>query len=265
MKLCFSTVGCPDWSFDDILSTAKDLGLQGAEIRGISDVLYAPDIPVFRPENIEKTMKKLENTGLTLPVIDSNAGLGEAGRGEAAFKEAKAYIDLAAALKAPYVRVMSTRYPDPEDCDLDIAVNLYRELCEYGQALGVLPLMETNAVLADSGKMKKFMADVNHKNAGVLWDIHHPYRFYGEAPETTVGNLGNLIKHVHIKDSVSESGKVVYKMLGYGDVPVKESLALLKTNGYDGFVSFEWVKRWNKDLQEPGIVFAHFANYMSGI
>ena len=26
MKLCFSTIGCPDWRFADIVSAAKDLG-----------------------------------------------------------------------------------------------------------------------------------------------------------------------------------------------------------------------------------------------
>ena len=37
---------------------------------------------------------------------------------------------------------------------------------------------------------------------------------------------------------------------------------MLKDGGYDGFYSLEWVKRWDTTLEEPGIVFAHFANYM---
>ncbi len=32
--------------------------------------------------------------------------------------------------------------------------------------------------------------------------------------------------------------------------------------GYVGYVSLEWVKRWNPDLQEPGVVFSHFVSYM---
>ena len=32
---------------------------------------------------------------------------------------------------------------------------------------------------------------------------------------------------------------------------------------YDGTVSLEWVKRWNPDLEEPGIVFAHFMSYIT--
>jgi fatty-acyl-CoA synthase len=41
-----------------------------------------------------------------------------------------------------------------------------------------------------------------------------------------------------------------------------DALKELKAYGYDGFVSLEWVKRWNPDLSEPGIVFPHFMNYM---
>ena len=60
-----------------------------------------------------------------------------------------------------------------------------------------------------------------------------------------------------------QNGKLQYRMMGYGDVPVFDALKLLDENGYTGFVSLEWLKRWCPDLQEPGIVFAHFASYMN--
>ena len=37
---------------------------------------------------------------------------------------------------------------------------------------------------------------------------------------------------------------------------------LLLEKGYEGYFSLEWVKRWDFTLEEPGIVFAHYANYM---
>ena len=36
----------------------------------------------------------------------------------------------------------------------------------------------------------------------------------------------------------------------------------LLEKGYEGYFSLEWVKRWDFTLEEPGIVFAHYANYM---
>ena len=50
MKLSFSTLGCPEWSFSDIVSAAKDMGYDGIEIRGVKNVMDVPRIPEFSPQ-----------------------------------------------------------------------------------------------------------------------------------------------------------------------------------------------------------------------
>ena len=57
-------------------------------------------------------------------------------------------------------------------------------------------------------------------------------------------------------------GKVQYRMMGEGDLPITEMLDALASIGYEGYVSLEWVKRWAPDLTDPGIVFPQFAHYM---
>ena len=79
----------------------------------------------------------------------------------------------------------------------------------------------------------------------------------------TVNNLGGYIKYIHVKDSVMEGDTVRYRMMGEGDLPVREALDALDKINYDGYVSLEWVKRWAPDLTDAGIVFPHFAHYMS--
>ena len=59
-----------------------------------------------------------------------------------------------------------------------------------------------------------------------------------------------------------QDGKLTYLMMGYGDVPIYDALRILDGAGYQGFVTLEWTKRWNKELQEPGIVFYHYVSYM---
>lgn len=262
MKLSFSTLGCPGWSWRVIFSSAKDIGMDGIEIRCIGSELYAPDCAEFTEENIGKTMEMLGDAGMTIPVFDSNAVLGMADKARAGLAEGKEYIDLAARTNTPYVRVMCIGVPQPEECDLELCLRLYSELCEYGASKGVTPLMETNGPLGDSAVMKEFMDRVPSENKGVLWDIHHPYRYFNETPEQTYGNIAPLLRHVHIKDSLLVDGKVSYKLLGKGDIPVKEILLLLKEKAYDGFVSLEWVKKWNPELEEAGIVLPRFANYV---
>ena len=55
MKLCFSTLGCPEWSFSDIISTACDMGYDGIEIRGVGNVI---DGRVFRNFHLRTRRKR---------------------------------------------------------------------------------------------------------------------------------------------------------------------------------------------------------------
>ena len=64
---------------------------------------------------------------------------------------------------------------------------------------------------------------------------------------------------------MNANGQVEYRMMGGGDIPNRTILNLLLQEGYDGYVSFEWTKRWNKNLLEPGIVFPQFINYVRTI
>lgn len=262
MKLSFSTLGCPRWTWDEVFATAKDLGLNGVEIRGLGNNMYAPKINEFLPENIEKTKARLEKVGLEIPILTSGAALAQKETARAAFTEAAAYIDLAAKLGTPYVRVMGTDTPRIIDGDFEEGARLYGLLCEFAKPYGVTPLIETNGKLSFSENILKFIEKSGSDNSGVLWDVHHTVRFGNEKPEQTVKILGSKIKHCHVKDSVNESE---YKMMGKGNLPLKEALDALKSINYDGFISLEWVKRWHPDLSEPGIVFAHFASYMSRI
>lgn len=262
MKLAFSTLGCPGWSWNEIYATAKDLGLQGIEVRGVGRELYAPKAKPFLPENIEATIAQLTAQNLCISMLTSGATLG-VGDTDTSITEAKAYIDLAGRLGVPFVRVMIAGKPEPvEGEDIEKCGKLYRELCDYAAPKGVSPLLETNGELASSEVMAELMRGVKAENCGVLWDIHHPYRFFEESPEETYGNIRQWVKYVHVKDSIGDAANVEYRMMGYGNVPVLDTLKLLDKGGYDGFITLEWVKRWNPDLQEPGIVFSHFSDYM---
>jgi len=154
---------------------------------------------------------------------------------------------------------------EPTNSLIGLGTKAVTELCEYGKEKGVQPLMETNGPLGSTEAMMCFMERVPSENKGVLWDIHHPYRYFGESPEVSFGRIAPLLRHVHVKDSMLVDGKVSYKLLGKGDVPVKETLLLLKSKEYDGFVSLEWVKKWNPELEEAGIVLPQFANYVRRI
>ena len=263
MKIGFSTLGCPDWTLSEILATAKDLGYNGVEIRGIASEMYAPTMKCFSDEQLDKTIQKLG--GLEIPILTSNATIATKTNIDTSVKEAMEYIELAGKIGAKYVRIMCTNRAMLDDGDFELATGYYKALAQHGKKYNVTPLMETNGMFCDSSLLKKFMDNIGESNIGVLWDIHHPYRYNRETISETVKNIGEYIKYTHIKDSVRENGTTVYKMLSNGDLPLKEAINGLKSIGYDGYVTLEWIKRWQPDLAAPGIVFARYIDSINSL
>ncbi|MDF2988687.1 MAG: sugar phosphate isomerase/epimerase [Eubacterium sp.] len=265
MKISFSTLGCPDWSWEDMLSTAKDIGFDGIEIRGIGNELYAPKAKQFTVDNIDLTKKKLDKIGIEIPCLTSASYLFDKTNIDKNIREAQDYIELAARLGTPYVRVLGDAQPQAGEVDIDFVIENLKKLSGAAKEKGVKLLLETNGVFAASKVMKAAMEKVNSESVGVLWDVHHPYRFFDESVEETFENLKDYICFIHIKDSLVVDGVIKYKMMGHGDVPIKNIIRLMKENDYKGYLSLEWVKRWCLDLEEPGIVFAHYAGYMKSM
>lgn len=263
MKISFSTLGCPEWSFPEIISVASDLGYDGIEIRGIQRELYAPDIECFTDSRqLEATKKQLKRLSLAIPCLASSCNLNF----ESDIEKAKAYVDTASALGAPYIRLLGNATPEPsDDISLKVIMPNLIEIASYAKDKSVTPLIETNGFFAKTKTLGAMFKELEDANVGILYDIHHPYRFFGEEPAYTIDNIGPFIKHVHIKDSVRDGKQIKYKIVGEGSLPVKETIRLLNGAGYTGFYSLEWVKRWDLTLEEPGIAFAHFIEYMNSL
>lgn len=264
MKISFSTLGCPRWPWSEIVITARDLGYNGVEVRGVGKDISVPSVPDFGRDKIDQTIKRLNELELKIPCLDSDCLIYIPEEKEKVFMEVEAYLALAKGLSAPYVRVFAApAVPEPTgDIDEGFVAAQAKSLAQLAGQYGVTLLLETHGIWADSKRLARLLSLVGSEHLGVLWDIHHPYRYMGESPQTTYDNIGPWLKHLHIKDSVIEDGKIRYVPCGQGDVPIKECINLLQEKNYEGFYSLEWVKRWDTTLEEPGIIFAHFINYM---
>lgn len=262
MKFAFSTLGCPDWLWEEIISAAADLGYDGVELRGIGSEIYLPDIKTFSSQKLPTIRAKLKKLHLEIPCLTTGAFLFDQDKKEAAQREVTDYLALAESLGTPYVRVLGDSSPGPGCTSVDEALveENFTELLSLAAGKGVTLLLETNGIYADSHKLRRLLEKIGHPNLAALWDIHHPFRYFHEPVAETYANLKPWIKHVHIKDSIIKNGKVQYRMLGYGDVPVADAVTKLAADGYRGYISLEWVKRWCMDLEEPGVVFSHFLN-----
>ena len=260
MKFGFSTLGCPGWLWSEIITAASDLGYDGIELRGIGNEMYLPKHNQFYIEKIPALLAKLQKIKLDIPCLTTGAFLFDAEKKESARAEVVDYLELATKLQAPYIRVLGDANPEPGPVDEALVEENLLYLLPLAAEKKVTLLLETNGIYASSSKLLALMEKINHPNLAVLWDIHHPYRFQNEPVAQTYKALKQWIKHVHVKDSIFSQGKVQYRMLGSGDIPVAEAVALLSADQYSGYLVLEWVKRWNMDLEEPGIVFSHYLN-----
>jgi len=265
MKISFSTLACPDFSWADIYSMAKDLGFDGIEIRGIGDDIDAIKSKPFTGEQVDKTKEKLETLGLAVSCFSTGSCLKYKDKYAEVVEEITQYCELANKMGTPYIRVLADRIGRPEGDTVDHAyiAETLKKLGDIAAKNNVTLLVESNGVYADTKVLRDLLDSVNHANVAALWDIHHPARYFGEKPADTYANIGKYVRYCHVKDSLMlGDGSIEYKLMGEGDLPIKEALDLLAEKNYTGYVSLEWVKRWVTNISSAGLVFPHFANYM---
>ncbi len=264
MKFAFSTLGCPDFDWPDIYSMAKDFGFNGIEIRGLGDDIFAVKARPFTESALPQTKKKLASLNLEIPCLSSGCCLKFKEKEAETISEIRSYIALAKELGTPYIRILADLEPNPTtEVDDAYVASVLKRLAPEAKEGGTTLLVETNGVYADTARLAKLLEAVDHPSVMALWDLHHPYRYMGESAQQTIENIGRYIKYTHVKDSVMQDGVVTYKMMGEGDLPIRDMLCALQGIGYDGYVSLEWVKRWASELSDAGIVFPQFMHYMT--
>ncbi len=263
MKLSFSTLACPEYGYDEIFAMAVDLGFDGIEVRGLGRDIFEGRAP-FTPDNIKATAEKLISLGIKISCLSSDCCVKYSDRAEQNFLVLKQYIETASAIGCGFIRVLGDDSPNPESETDDAEVlRQLKALVPVAEEYGVTLLVETNGAYSDTNRLKSVLDEIRSDCVKVLWDIHHPYRFMGETPEKTVQNLGAYIAYVHAKDSICENGEIIYKLMGEGDMPIEETVGALGSINFEGYVCLEWVKRWAPYLENAGIVFPHYVNYMS--
>ena len=219
--ISFSTLGCPDWTFQTILNFAVENGYDGVEIRGIQRQLDLSKCPEFSSkENILATRKLIKEKKLRIVDLGSSAAMHHADAVERKknLDGAKSFIQLAQQLNCPYIRVFPNNFPKDQERNetIDLIVKGLLELGNYAKDTGVTVLMETHGELVQSADIEKIMQSVNHPNVGLVWDIVNMWSVSKESPAQVYARLKKYIHHTHIKDLKFVDGKEQYALMGKG-------------------------------------------------
>lgn len=267
-KLSFSTLGCPDWSFDATLRFAADHGFSGIEIRGIQRQLDLSQCPEFSTKsNIETTKKKISDKALRIVDLGSSANmhLPDGADRDKSMDEAKRFIDLANEINCPYIRVFPNNLP--KDVDKNITIEQISKgliaLGNHAKGTKVTVLMETHGDLVHIDDIVAVMNKTQHPNVGLVWDIVNMWSVTKEPVADVYPRLKKYVRHTHIKDLKMVDGKDKYMFLGEGETPIFEAIDLLAKDKFDGYFSFEWEKLWHPEIDAPEIAIADYSKKMN--
>ncbi len=265
--LSFSTLGCPDWNFQQITSFAVQHGYNGIEVRGIQRQMDLTKCPEFSTEDSRKaTVALMKEKGLQFVGLGSSANLhfAEGEQREKNMNEAKRFIDLAQQINCPYIRVFPNNFPKNQQKNqtIDLIIKGLLELGDYAKQKKVTVLMETHGDVVKIEDLETIMRLAEHPNVGLVWDISNMWTITKEPPVEAYKKLKKYIRHTHIKDAKLAGDKLQYTLLGQGDVPIFEAIDVLAKDGYKGYYSFEWEKMWHPEIAEPEIALADYPKTM---
>jgi sugar phosphate isomerase/epimerase len=265
--LSFSTLGCPDWSFEEIVEFAAAHNYNGIEVRGIRRELDLTKCTAFsNAQNKKSTLALMKEKKLQFAGLGSSANLHFAEGPERTknMDEARRFIELAQEIDCPFVRVFPNNFPKGQDrnATIDLITKGLLELGDFSKDSKVTVLMETHGDLVKSEDLQKIMQHAAHAHTGLVWDIANMWSVTKESPVEVYQKLKKYILHTHIKDNKLFNGKLQYTLLGRGEVPVFEAIDLLKKGNYRGYYSFEWEKLWHPEIAEPEVSLADYPKIM---
>ncbi len=244
----------------ELISLAKEIGFDGIEFAEIRT-----------PEGMDKAeyarTLKAECERIGVEPVQYSVGAdfinGSEGDLEKEISRLKDEVDIACALGVKGMRHDATGgYQGEEKKYKGFAQALpriaegYRAVTEYAEGKGIKTMIENHGYFCqDSDRVESVITSVAHKNFGALIDIGN-FLCVDESPVTAVSRLAPFASYVHAKDFHVKSGSELPPVdgffgtrggnylrgavLGHGNVPVLQTLKILKDSGYDGYITLEF-------------------------
>lgn len=244
----------------DCIAKAKELGFEAIDITELF-----PTEEETASEQAVKLAEESRRAGIPVSSYTVKADFltGSNGDLDQEVERVKKQVDIAEILGAPCMRHdASFGYPKETrgfrgyENALPRLAEGCRRVTEYAGMKGIRTMVENHGFfMQDSQRVEKLINTVADDNFGWLCDIGN-FLCVDEDPVTAVGRAAPYVFHAHAKDFHVKSGMLpdpgapFFKtrggnyirgaIVGHGNVPVQQCLGILKSAGYDGYVSVEF-------------------------
>ncbi|QEH36160.1 Xylose isomerase-like TIM barrel [Aquisphaera giovannonii] len=166
--------------------------------------------------------------------IGNNFCLPPGPRRDAELAHARLWIDRAAELNAPVIRIFSGSVPkgSTEDQAVDWAVAGIKESLAYAAGRGVMLALENHGgITATPAQLLRLVKAVDAPNFGVNLDTGN---FHVEDPYAAIAELAPFAINVQVKTEVQRQGK------GKEEADLARIVAILREARYSGYVALEY-------------------------
>ncbi|MBA2481513.1 MAG: sugar phosphate isomerase/epimerase [Planctomycetes bacterium] len=264
MKLSFTTLGCPEWTLEQIATNARSNGYDGVELRTHADGNHLS--PDASPDEARRVADLFRAHGVPVMSVMGYTKFAfldpaEVQRNQELMRK---LIAIAAAMGARYIRTFAGKLPDGTTHAqmIDVVADALRPLAREAATKGVTIGMETHDDWCASHVSLQLVEKIrSRKGFGIIYDVCNCLYAGIEPWRTTYRKLKPHILYCHVKDGWRDAaGTFQYAALGAGDQPWREVLQALKKDRFKGFLSFEWERKWHPELEPPERVFPQYVH-----
>lgn len=239
MKYAFMSFSTPQLSLPETLSLAARIGYAGIEPRTGRD--HAHHVELERtPRERREIRQSVEDAGVEICCLALGTKFADPVTSAAAIEEGLRYIGLAAEIGCRRLRVFGGEFSVSREKAIDTMVESLAQLAPAAQAADVTFCVETHDAWTLPEHVAEVMRRVNHSHIAVNWDIMHPFRTSRKSMPEAFLTLSPWIRHVHTHDGTL-ADPLILQPTGEGDIDIRAALLALLKDGYDGFISGEWI------------------------
>lgn len=290
MKIAGHTMGTPEYTVAEAIRLFHDIGIDGAEIvvqdgykSGISTACAREELEAIKKCGEENHIEICCLTPYNSYFNDLDDNLRNA-----EINSIRKVIDACDYLGAHFIRIYGGNLQAGDTRDLkarkDKLVASMRYLGDRAAKKGITLVIENhfNTMCVSAEDSANVVREINHPNVRILYDQANLSFTEKENYQAAIAIQQDLVAYMHVKDLVfkegvaftssevshpDESERNVYtKIVGEGIIPWPQILALVRSHGYDGWLSMEYERRWHPDdIPDASIGMKKSAEYLKSI
>lgn len=220
----------PRMTLDEFVEFSADQGLDGVELTSY----YFP--PNVAPDFLHKLKQKAFNLGLDISgtSVGNDFCLPDGPKRDATMKLVHDWIDHAADLDAPVIRIFAGQVPkgEPEGPAIERAIAGIKAALPYAVERGVTLALENHGgITATPDQLLHLVHSVDSPNFGVNLDTAN---FRTDDPYADLAKLAPYAVNVQVKTEISPKGKPKE------DVDYARIASILREAKYSGYVVLEY-------------------------